>query len=125
VPPLDQRFADDRLYYVLRDLVSHGKLTILIRDPTLEDIEASRVDEREKVLPRADLGHDGRAPTNLSFEDESAFVNVVTQLAADAMTPVDLVQRDSLPTELVALLWLLYDSHASTSWGRQAPARLH
>ncbi|WP_262175423.1 type II/IV secretion system ATPase subunit [Haloarcula laminariae] len=169
VPPLDQRFADDRLddllYYVLRDLVGYGKLTIPIRDPTLEDIEANRVGERVKVLPRADLGHDGRVPTNLSFEDESAFVNVVTQLAADdgtelnasnpsakvnidpegegvhdaeetircavalptisedgphisirkqsadAMTPVDLVQRESIPTELVALLWLLYESH--------------
>jgi len=169
VPPLDQRFADDRLddllYYVLRDLVGYGKLTVPIRDPTLEDIEANRVDERVKVLPRADLGHDGRVPTNLSFESESAFVNVVTQLAADdgtelnasnpsakvnidpdgesvhdaeetircavalptisedgphisirkqsadAMTPVDLVERDSLPTELVALLWLLYESH--------------
>ena len=117
------------------------------------------------MLPRADLGHDGRVPTNLAFDAESAFVNVVTQLAADdgtelnasnpsakvnidptgegvhdaeetircavalptisedgphisirkqsadAMTPVDLVQRDSLPTELVALLWLLYESH--------------
>jgi type IV secretory pathway ATPase VirB11/archaellum biosynthesis ATPase len=169
VPPLDQRFADDRLddllYYVLRDLVGYGKLTVPIRDHTLEDIEANRVDERVKVLPRGDLGHDGRVPTNLSFEDESAFVNVVTQLAADdgtelnasnpsakvniapegdgvhdaeetircavalptisedgphisirkqsadAMTPVDLVQRESLPTELVSLLWLLYESH--------------
>jgi type IV secretory pathway ATPase VirB11/archaellum biosynthesis ATPase len=169
LPPLDQRFADDRLddllYYVLRDLVGYGKLTVPIRDPTLEDIEANRVGERVKVLPRADLGHDGRVPTNLSFESESAFVNVVTQLAADdgtelnasnpsakvnidpggesihdaeetircavalptisedgphisirkqsadAMTPVDLVERDSLPTELVALLWLLYESH--------------
>ncbi|WP_324663303.1 type II/IV secretion system ATPase subunit [Haloarcula sediminis] len=169
VPPLDQRFADDRLddllYYVLRDLVGYGKLTVPIRDHTLEDIEANRVGERVKVLPRADLGHDGRVPTNLSFEDESAFVNVVTQLAADdgtelnasnpsakvnidpegegvhdaeetircavalptisedgphisirkqsadAMTPVDLVQQESIPTELVALLWLLYESH--------------
>lgn len=169
VPPVDQRFADDRLddllYYVLRDLVGYGKLTVPIRDHTLEDIEANRVGERVKVLPRADLGHDGRVPTNLSFDEESAFVNVVTQLAAndgtelnasnpsakvnidpageglhdaeetircavalptisedgphisirkqsaDAMTPVDLVQRDSLPTELVALLWLLYESH--------------
>jgi type IV secretory pathway ATPase VirB11/archaellum biosynthesis ATPase len=169
VPPVDHRFADDRLddllYYVMRDLVGYGKLTVPIRDHTLEDIEANRVDERVKVLPRADLGHDGRVPTNLAFESESAFVNVVTQLAADdgtelnasnpsakvnidptgegvhdaeetircavalptisedgphisirkqsadAMTPVDLVQRDSLPTELVALLWLLYESH--------------
>ena len=169
VPPVDSRFADDRLddllYYVMRDLVGYGKLTIPIRDQTLEDIEANRVGERVKVLPRADLGHDGRVPTNLSFDDESAFVNVVSQLAADdgtelnasnpsakvnieptgdglhdteetircavalptisedgphisirkqsanAMTPVDLVQRDSLPTELVALLWMVYESH--------------
>jgi type IV secretory pathway ATPase VirB11/archaellum biosynthesis ATPase len=169
VPPVDHRFADDRLddllYYVLRDLVGYGKLTVPIRDHTLEDIEANRVGERVKVLPRGDLGHDGRVPTNLSFDGESEFVNVVTQLAADdgtelnasnpsakvnidpsgegvhdaeetircavalptisedgphisirkqsadAMTPVDLVQGDSLPTELVALLWLLYESH--------------
>ncbi len=169
VPPVDHRFADDRLddllYYVLRDLVGHGKLTVPIRDPTLEDIEANRVGERVKVLPRADLGHDGRVPTNLSFATESEFVNVVTQLAADdgtelnasnpsakvnvdpagadlydaeetircavalptisedgphisirkqsadAMTPVDLVESDSLPTELVALLWLFYEAH--------------
>ncbi|MFC7249638.1 type II/IV secretion system ATPase subunit [Halomicroarcula sp. GCM10025324] len=169
VPPVDHRFADDRLadllYYVMRDLVGYGKLTVPIRDHTLEDIEANRVGERVKVLPRADLGHDGRVPTNLAFESESAFVNVVMQLAADdgtelnasnpsakvnidpdgddahdadetircavalptisedgphisirkqstdAMTPIDLVERDSLPTELVALLWLCYESH--------------
>ncbi|WP_254273522.1 type II/IV secretion system ATPase subunit [Haloarcula marina] len=169
VPPVDHRFADDRLddllYFVLRDLVGYGKLTVPIRDHTLEDIEANRIGERVKVLPRADLGHGGRVPTNLSFDSESAFVNVVTQLAADdgtelnasnpsakvnidpagdgvfeaaetircavalptisedgphisirkqsadAMTPVDLVEGGSLPTELVALLWLLYESH--------------
>lgn len=169
VPPVDHRFADDRLddllYYVLRDLVGYGKLTVPIRDHTLEDIEANRVSERVKVLPRFDLDHDGRVPTNLSFEEETAFVNVVTQLAADdgtelnasnpsakvnidpdgegvhdaeetircavalptisedgphisirkqsadAMTPVDLIESGSMPTELVALLWLLYESH--------------
>jgi type IV secretory pathway ATPase VirB11/archaellum biosynthesis ATPase len=169
VPPVDHRFADDRLddllYYVMRDLVGYGKLTVPIRDHTLEDIEANRVGERVKVLPRADLGHGGRVPTNLSFAEESAFVNVVTQLAADdgtelnasnpsakvnidptgdgvhdaeetircavalptisedgphisirkqsadAMTPIDLVQRESVPTELVSLLWLFYESH--------------
>ncbi|MFC7075625.1 type II/IV secretion system ATPase subunit [Haloarcula halophila] len=169
VPPVDSRFSDGRLddllYYVLRDLVGYGQLTVPIRDPTLEDIEANRVGERIKVLPRADLGHDGRVPTNLQFDSEQGFVNVVTQLAtddgtelnasnpsakvnvdpdseavhdadetvrcavalptiseggphisirkqsADAMTPVDLIERDSLPTELVALLWLFYESH--------------
>jgi len=164
VPPVDHRFDDDRLedllYYVLRDLVGYGKLTIPVRDPTLEDIEANRVDERIKVVPRLDVGHNERVPTNLSFESERAFVNVVTKLAADdgtelnastpsakvnlspegvdetircavalptisedgphisirkqspdPMTPVDLIEKDALPTELVALLWLLYEHH--------------
>jgi type IV secretory pathway ATPase VirB11/archaellum biosynthesis ATPase len=100
----------------------------------------------------------GRVPTNLQFDDESQFVNVVTQLAAqdgtelnastpsakvnldlpdvdgtvrcavalpvvseggphlsvrkqapETMTPVELIQQDALSTELVALLWLLYE----------------
>ncbi|PSQ16384.1 secretion system protein [Halobacteriales archaeon QS_8_69_26] len=166
VPPVDDRYAEDRLtdlvYYVLRDFVGEGKLTVPVRDPNLEDIEANRVGERVKVVPRDSIAHDGRMPTNLVFEDESEFVNVVTQLAAsdgtelnasnpsakvnlrpeevsedvtircavalpvisedgphvsirkqapDAMTPVDLVQRDSLSTELVALLWQVYEHH--------------
>ena len=158
VPPVDRRFADDRLddllYYVLRDLTGDGQLTVPIRDPNLEDIEANRVDERVKVVPRGD----GREPTNLRFDSEDAFVNVVTQLAArdgvelsasrpsakvnldpdgvdqtircavalptisedgphisirkqapDVLTPVDLVENGSAPTELVTLLWMLYE----------------
>ncbi len=166
VPPVDERYADDRLadlvYYVLRDYVGEGKLTIPVRDPHLEDIEANRVDERVKVVPRDSIDHDGRIPTNLTFEDESEFVNVVTQLAAadgtelnasnpsakvnlqpaevpedvtircavalpvisedgphisirkqapEAMTPVDLIERDSVSPELVALLWMAYEHH--------------
>jgi len=164
VPPVDHRFADDRLedllYYVLRDLIGYGKLTIPVRDETLEDIEANRVGERIKIVPRLDVGHNERIPTNLEFENERAFVNVVTKLAADdgtelnastpsakvnlspegveetircavalptisedgphisirkqspdPMTPVDLVESGSLPTELVALLWLFYEHH--------------
>ncbi|MFC5970919.1 type II/IV secretion system ATPase subunit [Halomarina salina] len=172
VPPVDDQYAPDRLddlaYYVLRDYVGYGKLTIPIRDGRLEDVEANRVGERVKVVPR---GVDERVPTNLAFEDETAFVNVVTQLAAadgvevnastpsakvnlnpervaggsddatqdvdetircavalptiseggphisirkqsrDPLTPVDLVRDGSLPTELVTLLWLLYEHH--------------
>jgi len=174
VPPVGRRYADDRLsdlvYYVLRDYVGYGQLTVPIRDPVLEDIEANRVGERVKVVPRPATGHDERVPTNLVFEDEQAFVNVVTQLAAadgtelnastpsakvnltleeataddgvareggekircavalptvsedgphisirkqaaDVMTPTDLVRTGSLPTELVALLWLVYEHH--------------
>jgi type IV secretory pathway ATPase VirB11/archaellum biosynthesis ATPase len=87
VPPVDSRFAPDRLddlvYYVLRDYVGEDVLTIPIRDPHLEDIEANRVGERVKVIPRADVAPTGRVPTNLAFEDETSFVNVVTQLAAN------------------------------------------
>jgi type IV secretory pathway ATPase VirB11/archaellum biosynthesis ATPase len=174
VPPVGRRYADDRLsdlvYYVLRDYVGYGQLTVPIRDPMLEDIEANRVGERVKVIPRPETGHDERVPTNLVFEEERPFVNVVTQLAAadgtelnastpsakvnltlaeatsgdavareggekircavalptvsedgphisirkqaaDVMTPPDLVRNDSLPTELVALLWLVYEHH--------------
>jgi type IV secretory pathway ATPase VirB11/archaellum biosynthesis ATPase len=88
VPPVDHRFSEDRLadlvYYVMRDFVGHGKLTVPIRDPLLEDVEANRVGERIKVVPRGRIvGHGERVPTNLVFEDESGFVNVVTGMAAD------------------------------------------
>jgi type IV secretory pathway ATPase VirB11/archaellum biosynthesis ATPase len=162
VPPAGRRYAEDRLedlvYYVLRDFVGENRLTIPIRDPNLEDVEANRVGERIKVVPRAELGHDGRVPTNLAFDSETAFVDLVTQLAAadgtelnastpsakvnldpegvdatircavalpaiseagphvsirkqapDALTPVDLLRRDALSTEIVALLWLAYE----------------
>ena len=185
VPPVDDRYATDRLddlvYYVLRDFVGFGPLTVPIRDPHLEDVEANRVGERVKVVPRSDApgeatgpatdapertpgpGRDTperRVPTNLVFEEETAFVNVVRQLAAadgveldasqpsakvnldppgvdetircavalpaitedgphvsirkqapGALTPVDLVERDALSVDLVALLWLLYEHH--------------
>ena len=157
-PALAPEFSSDRrddlVYYVLRDLVGHGHLTIPIRDPYLEDIEANRIGERVKVVPRGGA----REPTNLVFETEEAFVNVVTQLTADdgvelsasrpsakvnidppgvnqtircavalpaisedgphisirkqapdVITPIDLVEMGSIPTELVTLLWMLYE----------------
>ena len=165
VPPVDRRFSDDRLadlvYYVLRDFVGDGELTVPIRDDRLEDVEANRVGERVKVVPR---GGDERVPTNLVFEDETRFVSLVTQLAAqdgaelnasnpsakvnlrpaevddevtircalalpviseggphvsirkqapDPLTPVDLVEGGSLPTEAVALLWMAYERHSA------------
>ena len=157
-PPVDRRFddgrIDDLLYYVLRDLVGYGQLTVPIRDPNLEDIEANRVGERIKVVPNGA----GREPTNLAFDSERTFVDIVTQLAAKdgvelsssrpsakvnldpagidqtircavalptiseagphvsirkqaagVLTPPELVASDSVPTELVTLLWLLYE----------------
>ena len=70
-------------YRVLRDYIGEGPLTIPLRDPHLEDIEANRVGERIKVVPRAELGvDDARVPTNLQFDDEARFSNLVRQLAA-------------------------------------------
>lgn len=94
VPPVDHRFSSDRLsdlvYYVMRDFVGHGKLTVPIRDDLLEDVEANRVGERIKVVPRGrEIGHGERVPTNLTFEDETEFANVVTQMAASDGTELN------------------------------------
>jgi len=93
VPPVDRRYESDRLsdlvYYVLRDYVGYGQLTIPIRDPYLEDVEANRVGERIKVIPREIDSTAERMPTNLVFEDEQTFVNVVTQLAASDGTELN------------------------------------
>lgn len=167
VPPVGRRFSDDRLddltYYVLRDFVGDGELTVPIRDDRLEDVEANAVGERVKVVPRERLGAAAdRLPTNLVLEDEQRFVNLVTQLAArdgvelnasnpsakvnlepaevgadvtircavalpvisedgphvsirkqaaDALTCVDLLHRNSLSVDVVALLWMAYEHH--------------
>ena len=81
---------------MLRDYVGEHILTVPIRDPHLEDVEANRVGERVKVVPRTDVvdgagegRSDGRVPTNLTFEEETTFVNVVTQLAASDGTELN------------------------------------
>ena len=167
VPPVGRRFSSDRLedltYYVLRDFVGDGELTVPIRDDHLEDVEANRVGERVKVVPRGSLrAHGERLPTNLALDDEQRFVNLVTQLAArdgvelnasnpsakvnlqpaevsedvtircavalpvisedgphvsirkqaaDALTPIDLLEQGSLSSDVVALLWMVYEYH--------------
>jgi type IV secretory pathway ATPase VirB11/archaellum biosynthesis ATPase len=167
VPPVGRRFSADRLedltYYVLRDFVGDGELTVPIRDERLEDVEANRVGQRVKVVPRGPLrAHGERLPTNLSLDDEQRFVNLVTQLAArdgvelnasnpsakvnlqpaevsddvtircavalpvisedgphvsirkqaaDALTPIDLLEQGSLSADVVALLWMAYEHH--------------
>ena len=119
-PPRADGRLDDLIYYVLRDFVGEGALTVPIRDPNLEDIEANRVGERVKVVPRpavvagggdsdeSPAGHSGvdpfagggRIPTNLAFDDETRFVDVVTRLAArdgvelNASTPAAKVNLD-------------------------------
>jgi type IV secretory pathway ATPase VirB11/archaellum biosynthesis ATPase len=148
---------------VLRDFVGDGELTVPIRDERLEDVEANRVGQRVKVVPRGPLrAHGERLPANLSLDDEQRFVNLVTQLAArdgvelnasnpsakvnlqpaevsddvtircavalpvisedgphvsirkqaaDALTPIDLLEQGSLSADVVALLWMAYEHH--------------
>ena len=79
---LDQRI-DDLVFVVLRDLVGEDRLTVPIRDPHLERVEANRVGERVKVVPRpAAFAFDGRMPTTTTLEDEQRFVTLARRLAA-------------------------------------------
>lgn len=97
-------------YYVLRDFVGEGVLTVPIRDPNLEDVEANRVDERIKVVPRPDFEPCGRIPSNLVFEEESTFVNVATRIAAadsvelNARRPTARVNLDPIGADTAATI---------------------
>lgn len=157
---LSEQRVSALVYYILRDFIGEGKLTIPIRDPQLEDIEANKVGERIKVVPRTTVAEGKRIPTNLQFDDEQEFTNIVTQIAASdgveltasnpsakvnlepaevkddvtircavglpviseggphvsirkqafrSLTPIDLIQQDTIPQELVALLWMLHE----------------
>ncbi|MEF8774095.1 MAG: type II/IV secretion system ATPase subunit [Halobacteriales archaeon] len=137
VPPAGDRYARDRLddlvYYVLRDYVGEGILTVPLRDPHLEDVEANRVGERVKVVPRGELGHDGRIPTNLRFDSETEFVNVVTGLAAadgtelNAATPSAKVNLDlegvpdDVTTRCAVALPVVSEDGPHVSVRKQAP----
>ena len=79
---LDQRI-DDLVSVVLRDLVGEDRLTVPIRDPHLERVEANRVGERVKVVPRPGVfAFDERMPTTTSLDDERRFVTLARRLAA-------------------------------------------
>lgn len=141
IPPVNHRFSEDRLadlvYYVMRDFIGHGKLTIPIRDPLLEDIEANRVGERIKVVPRGRVvGHGERIPTNLTFEDEASFVNVVTGMAADGGTELNAsnpsakvnIQPEGIPQEVTircaVALGVISEDGPHISIRKQAPDAL-
>jgi type IV secretory pathway ATPase VirB11/archaellum biosynthesis ATPase len=79
---LDQRI-DDLVSVVLRDLVGEDRLTVPIRDPHLERVEANRVGERVKVVPRPGaFAFDDRMPTTTTLDDERRFVTLTRRLAA-------------------------------------------
>ncbi|UWG47186.1 ATPase involved in archaellum/pili biosynthesis [Halanaeroarchaeum sp. HSR-CO] len=78
---LDERI-DDLVFLVVRDLVGEDRLTIPIRDPHLERVEANRVGERITVVPRPGaFEHEGRLPMTAMFEAERRFVTLAKRLA--------------------------------------------
>ncbi|MFB6082139.1 MAG: secretion system protein [Halanaeroarchaeum sp.] len=74
--------VDELASVVVRDLVGEDRLSVPLRDPHLERIEANRVGERVKVVPRPGaFDDDGRLPTSITFDDERRFVGLATRLA--------------------------------------------
>ena len=74
----------------------------------------------ESLKSKPFTSHDSRHPCRLSIELRSCAVALpaisedgphisIRKQATEAMTPVDLVEHDSISTELVALCWLLYE----------------
>ena len=103
-PAVERTTRSDRIdalaYYVARDLVGDGPLTIPLRDPSIRSIEANRVSDRITVVThRGSNPGDTRMPTTLSVEDRQEFVNLVRSLAADGGTELN---RDQ-PTATVTL----------------------
>ena len=87
-PPVPARSQaeriDDLAYYVTRDLVGDGGLTVPICDPRIRSIEANRVGERVKVVPHEGTAAGGkRMPASLSIDDEARFVGLARKLAAE------------------------------------------
>lgn len=75
---------DALTYYVLRDLVGDGKLTVPMRDPAVRSIEANRVGDRITVVThRGSPVGDTRMPTTLAIADDAEFVDLTRSLAAE------------------------------------------
>ncbi|MDR5656726.1 secretion system protein [Halodesulfurarchaeum sp. HSR-GB] len=75
---------DALTYYVLRDLLGDGKLTIPLRDPAVRSVEVNRVGDRITVVShRGTTVGDTRMPTTLSIDDTAEFVALTRSLAAE------------------------------------------
>ena len=97
-PARDERM-DALAYYVTRELVGDGPLTIPLRDPSIRAIEANQVDDRVTVVTHRGATPDGtRMPTSLSI-DEREFVDVARSLAAEGGVELNVDQ----PTATVSL----------------------
>lgn len=87
-PPPDPSIRTDRVedltYYVARDLIGDGPLSVPLRDPRIRSIEVNRVAERVKVVPHgAEAGGATRMTTTESIDDEAEFRRLARALAAE------------------------------------------
>ena len=86
-------------YYVTRELIGDGPLTIPLRDPAIRAIEANQVGDRVTVVTHRGATPGGtRMPTTLSI-DEREFVDVARSLAADGGVELN-VDRPSATVSL-------------------------
>ncbi len=102
--PTGPKSRSDRIdalaYYVTRDLVGDGKLTIPMRDPSIQAIEANRVGGRITVVShRGGPVGDTRMPTTRSIDDTAEFVDLTRSLAAEGGVELSVEQ----PTATVTL----------------------
>ncbi|MFB6114634.1 MAG: hypothetical protein ABEJ58_11100 [Halodesulfurarchaeum sp.] len=82
-PDMRERI-DDLTYFVLRDLIGDGPLTIPILDPRVRAIEANSPGERVTVVLRdGTVPGVSRVPTTVSIDDEERFLDLARKLAAE------------------------------------------
>lgn len=75
---------DDLAYYVARDLIGDGTLTVPLRDADLRAVEADGSGGRINVVfHREGPVPDTRMPTTLEFEGATEFVDIARSLAAE------------------------------------------
>ncbi len=75
---------DALAYYVARDLVGDGPLTIPMRDPAIRSIEADGIGERIAVVPhRSHPVGPKRLPASMTIDDRPTLVDLTRSLAAD------------------------------------------
>lgn len=88
IPPPDPPIRTDRVgdlaYYVARDLIGDGPLSVPLRDPRVRSIEVNRVGERIKVVPQGAEADGGtRMTTTHSIDDVAEFRRLARALAAE------------------------------------------
>lgn len=78
------RRIDALVYYVVRDLVGDGPLTVPLRDPRVKRIEVNQIGERVTVVPHAGVAaKTDRMPATIAIDDEDEYLGLARSLAAE------------------------------------------